>query len=82
MGEREALVMSVQLTVSYDALLGLVDQLPPEERGALLRHLLDQVERRALTDEEWLAAFRACMIDRPIREVPSARREDWYDDGR
>ena len=72
--------MGVQLTVSYDALLGLVDQLPPEERRALLRHLLDQTDQRSLTDEEWQAAFRALAIRTPIGAAFPRSRADLYDD--
>jgi len=72
--------MVVQLPISYETLLRLVEQLPEEEQQDLLRRLQIKTQRRKLTKEEWIALFDSIKIDTPIGEGFSLNREDWYDD--
>ncbi|HEX5501174.1 MAG TPA: hypothetical protein VFW96_01045 [Thermomicrobiales bacterium] len=72
--------MAVQLTIPYETLVALVEQLPPDERQDLLRRLREQEGQRMLTDDEWQAAFRALRIDASPGPACSLRRADWYDD--
>lgn len=75
--------MGVQLDITYEQLVELVEQLPAEEQHDLLRHLLKQPQKHQLTPEEKLALYHASIISVPVNEEPSIRREDWYgDDGR
>lgn len=72
--------MAVQLTIPYETLIALVEQLPPDEQRDLLHHIQERAEQRSLSDEEWQAAFQSLMIDRPLVGPISLRRSDWYDD--
>jgi hypothetical protein len=79
---------SVTLTISYETLLQLVDQLSPEQRRALAAHLRGENgggplnhDATAETDfARWRANLEAMMIDVPVGPEWSDRREDWYDD--
>ncbi len=72
--------MGVQLDIPYETLLKLVEQLPDEQKRDLLRHLAQTVQQRNSSADEWMRLLRSAQIDAPIAEVPSLRREDWYDD--
>jgi len=72
--------MAVQLTIPYEKLVELVEQLPEEQQQALLERLLAGKQASALTKAERLAAYHASIMSVPLREEPSIRREDWYDD--
>lgn len=72
--------MAVQLNIPYETLLNLVDQLPEEQQQALLQHLMKRAGERTLTTDEKLALYHASIMDNPVNEAPSIRREDWYDD--
>ena len=76
--------MAIQLTLDYEQLLTLVDQLSEEQRTALLLHLHDRnAEKRPFTVAEKLVAYHTAILSMPVNEEPSVRREDWYgDDGR
>ena len=81
--------MGVQLTISYETLLALVEQLPPDQKSDLALRLTQyQLSLKAmpspetLTTEEKIAILKSMAINSPIKEEPSIRREDWYDDGR
>lgn len=60
--------MAVNLQISYETLVELVEQL---QRVA---------QQRQLTKEERKALFEATISSIPMKEEPSIRREDWYDD--
>jgi hypothetical protein len=77
-------LMSVQLPLQYEQVIGLVDQLTLDEQQALIQHLLvKNVTKRSLTIDEKLALLDAMRVTGAILEEPSIRREDWYgDDGR
>lgn len=72
--------MAVQLTIPYETLVGLVEQLPPEERQDLLHRLQENPNRVLLTGAAWDAAFRSLLIDTPVSDDFPIRRADWYDD--
>lgn len=72
--------MAVQLTISYETLLALVEQLPVHQQHELLLRLLQKTKPRALSKEEKRALFHASILSVPVHEVPSVRRQDWYDD--
>jgi hypothetical protein len=72
--------MTVQLPIPYETLVTLIDQLPAQQQQDLLVHLLDKAKTRQLSKEEKRALFHASILDIPVNEEPSIRREDWYDD--
>lgn len=49
--------MAVKLDISYETLVELVDQLPPEQKRALMLHLLQQADERPLTAAERKAVY-------------------------
>ena len=76
--------MAVQLSIEYEQLVTLIDQLSDEQRKDLLTRLLtQQAHERPLTIEEKLQLLEAAKLRNPVNEEPSLSREDWYtDDGR
>ncbi|MBN1565665.1 MAG: hypothetical protein JXA10_17600 [Anaerolineae bacterium] len=72
--------MAVQLNIPYETLIELIQQLSAEQRRDLLSHLLRTTQTRQLSGEEKRALFHASILDVPVNEEPSIRREDWYDD--
>jgi len=64
-------------------LVELVEQLPYEERTALLERILSGKKAADLSSAERLAAYHASITSVPLKNEPSIRREEWYgDDGR
>jgi dihydroneopterin aldolase len=78
--ERKVIVMAVQLTISYETLVELIEQLSEAEQKALIERLLSDRQAATLTRAERLAAYHASIMSIPLREEPSIRRENWYDD--
>ncbi len=76
--------MAVQLDISYETLVSLVDKLPDEQQHDLLRRLLDKARNQALTVNDRLALLESMTVNLgPVLPDYSDRREDWYgDDGR
>ena len=76
--------MAVQLTIEFDKLVELVDQLPPEQRLHLIHHLVQKANDRTLTPQEKIELLNSTVHD--LGTIPagfSFSREDWYgDDGR
>jgi hypothetical protein len=78
--------MGVQLTVNYEQVIELVEQLTQEQQQALAAQILArQNQQRPLTAEEKMQILRAARVhiqaDQPVDM--SDRREDWYgEDGR
>ena len=76
--------MAVQLTIEFDKLVELVDQLPIEQRLNLIQHLAQNTNSRVLTPHEKIELLNSTVHD--LGAVPidfSFSREDWYgDDGR
>lgn len=71
--------MAVQLTIPYETLIDLVEQLPDAEQVKLLNHLA-LGNQRPSTAEAWIRQFEAAVLHVEVNEAPSIRREDWYDD--
>jgi len=72
--------MAVQLTIPYQTLLELVDQLSEDQKRELINHLQEQAKQRKLSPEEWRALFESAVITTPISPDFSFNRADWYDD--
>lgn len=72
--------MAVKLNISYETLVELVAQLSDAQQQDLMERLRQMADRPALTAEEKKALFQSAQLDIPVKEVPSIRREDWYDD--
>jgi len=71
--------MAVQLTIPYETLVELIEQLPEAEQDDLLERLTRR-KQQPLTAEEWIQEFNAAVLSVEVNEAPSIRREDWYDD--
>lgn len=71
--------MAVQLTIPYETLVELIEQLPEAEQDDLLERL-PRRKQQPLTAEEWIQEFNAAVLSVEVNEAPSIRREDWYDD--
>ncbi len=76
--------MAVQLTIEFEKLVELVDQLPFDQRLHLIQHLTQQAQERQLTPKEKIELLNSTIHDLgSISPDFSFRREDWYgDDGR
>lgn len=76
--------MTIQLTIDYEQLVALVDQLSEDQRTALLLHLVgSDAKSQPLSVEEKIRLLDAAKMNPVIQQSPSIRREDWYgDDGR
>lgn len=74
----------IQLTIEYEQVVKLVEQLSDEQREALITRLLAQrSDPSLLSADEKLALYHNAIMSVPLNEIPSLRREDWYgDDGR
>jgi hypothetical protein len=74
--------MAVQLTIEYEKLVELVDQLSVDQQQNLIQHLAQQAN--ILTAQEKVELLNSTIHD--LGEIPadfSFSREDWYgDDGR
>lgn len=69
-----------RLNIPYETLVGLVEQLPSEKQQDLLVRLLEKSKTRVLSKEEKKALFHASILNVPVRETPSVRREDENDE--
>lgn len=76
--------MAVQLTIEFEKLMELVDQLPFEQRQYLVQHITEKALDRQLTPKEKIELLNSTVHDLgDISPDFSFRREDWYgDDGR
>jgi hypothetical protein len=72
--------MAVQLRISYETLVALIEQLSDEQRQDLLRRLRERGGQQRLTADDRLRMLQAAQIDQVVKEEPPPRREDWYDD--
>ncbi|GAB4432146.1 MAG: hypothetical protein KatS3mg051_0894 [Anaerolineae bacterium] len=72
--------MAVQLTISYETLVALIEQLSDEQRQDLMRRLREHTGPQRLNANDRLRMLRAAQINQAVKEEPSLRREDWYDD--
>lgn len=76
--------MAVQLSIDYEQVVALVEQLSPEQQTDLLVRLIEKSKTRRLTGQERKAVLEAMTLDLGAVVLGySDRREDWYsDDGR
>ena len=70
--------MAVQLDISYETLVALVEQLPPEQQADLIARLSNK--QPSMTIDAWIERLNSAVLDIPIKEIPSIWREDRYDD--
>lgn len=68
------------VSVTYDSVVRLTEQLSPQDQEALIEHLQNIVNQRKLSFEEWKTLFDSIKDDTPVIADFSPRREDWYDD--
>lgn len=72
--------MAVQLNIPYETLVELVEQLPEPQRIDLLNRLTERQQEQVTSTAQRLATYHASIDHTALREEPSIRREDWYDD--
>ncbi len=72
--------MTVTLQIPFETLVELAKQLPPDKKADLIAHLQGVSQQRELTNQERKALLNAIVSDIPMKNEPSVRREDWYDD--
>lgn len=72
--------MAVQLTIPYETLVALVEQLPADEQRDLLHRLQGRAGQQSLTEREWQATFQSLILDRPLVGPVPLQRTEWYDD--
>ena len=74
--------MAVQLSIPYETLIELVQQLPEEQRQNMLQRLLEQP--KTLSGNERRDIFYSLSLDLgTVQPAYTDQREDWYgDDGR
>ncbi|PJF29550.1 MAG: hypothetical protein CUN52_07850 [Phototrophicales bacterium] len=73
--------MVANLKLDYEQIAHLVDQLTEEQQQALIiRILTHRASQRSLTPEEKIQLLDMVKLDNLVNEIPSIRREDWYDD--
>lgn len=71
----------VQLQLDFEQVVDLVEQLPEYQRKQLITRLLPEpIVQSKLSLEEKLRRLDEAILDNPVLENPSPRREDWYDD--
>jgi hypothetical protein len=71
----------VQLQLDFEQVVDLVEQLPEVQRQQLIIRLLaEPIVQPEWSLEEKLRRLDAAILDNPVLENPSPRREDWYDD--
>lgn len=69
--------------ISYETLRALALALPPQQRHQLAAELTADKNLDEHTFADKVARMQAAILDTPVLDVPSIRREEWYgDDGR
>lgn len=73
--------MAVQLTIVYEQIVQLVEQLDQQQQVDLTTHLLERLKAREISSTERRLLFNALTVDLgAVSAAYSDRREDWYDD--
>jgi hypothetical protein len=72
--------MDVQLSIPFETLVSLVEQLPDDQRKMLIEQVQAFTSNSELSAEQKIARFASMVIEAEVIETPSIRREDWYDD--
>jgi hypothetical protein len=72
------------MSVLYEEVVSLVDQLTPEEQRAIVDHVLEKPKKPKLSADEFRQWLESLAYDvGSVSTGYSDRREDWYgDDGR
>jgi len=71
------------MAVNLQDVFTLAEELPDDQKAALVVWLLDKIKTHDLTPQERLAVFDSMTIDLgAVSPNYSDRREDWYDDAR
>lgn len=70
--------MTVQLSIPYETLVELVEQLPESQQRDLIRRIEHHQQELTLTEK--MKLLKAAQIDLDVNVEPSLRRQDWYDD--
>jgi len=65
--------MAIQLTIEFETLLDLVDQLKPSEKQMLLKHLQDSLSHETLSNDDH---------ERTVPEDSISRTDIYSDDRR
>jgi hypothetical protein len=69
--------------VPFETLVEMVEQLPVEQQRMLLHRMQRRSHPNGRSVDEKMRILRSVQVDVAIKQQPSARREDWYnDDGR
>ncbi len=71
----------VNLSIDYQTLVELVDQLPEPQQQDLLQRLLKRAQNSPMTTPDRMRLLRAAQVDIPLNEGFLPRREDLYEDG-
>jgi hypothetical protein len=74
--------IGIMASISYEAVVQLVDQLSAREQQNLIAHLEAVSRQRELTFDEWRALLKASQLPGLPGPAFSDRRSDWYDDER
>lgn len=76
--------MAAHLTVDYEQVVSLAEQLSEEQqKDLIIRMLTHRARHHPLTAEEKIQLLDAAKLSNAVGEAPSVRRKDWYgDDGR
>lgn len=70
-------MMAVQLTIEFEKLVELVDQLPTEQRQYLVQHITEQSKQRELMPKEKIDLLNSTVRDLgDVSSDFSFRRED------
>ncbi len=72
--------MTIQLNISYEELVELVDQMPEQEQQKLMLRLQERTQSREQMVAEKIARLRSVQVPAKVNQEPSVRREDWYGD--
>ncbi|MEP6987037.1 MAG: hypothetical protein ABI970_15635 [Chloroflexota bacterium] len=73
--------MALQLTIDYETLLELVDQLTPEEQTRLMKYLRQKKTEETLDGDEFRVVFDNVMTERDVNAAEdSITKENWNAD--
>ncbi len=66
----------------YEEVVKLAETLSYDEQICLMNHLQTKTTQHRLPSNQWNDLFDSLKINIPLAELPSLKREDWYDDER
>lgn len=74
--------MAVQLSIPFETLVSLVEQLPDDQKLTLIERVQTHTDASTLSAAEKMTRLKSIQYDVTVIQEPSIRREDWYDDAR